>query len=89
MTMSQHYSDPRRANDPHALPNIEVFYAEAGELEIDGAEEPSEAGWYWWACFPGCVPDGEACGPFASAEKALRNAREGEDFADDLDNLEG
>ena len=24
--MSQHYSNPRRASDPHALPNVEVFY---------------------------------------------------------------
>jgi hypothetical protein len=40
--MSQHYSDPKRASDPHALPNIEVFHASAGELEIEGSDEPSD-----------------------------------------------
>lgn len=24
--MAQHYSNPRRANDPHALPDLDVFY---------------------------------------------------------------
>ena len=36
--MSQHYSDPSRENDPHALPNIEVFQLtarEAAELDED------------------------------------------------------
>ena len=30
--MTQAYSSPDRENDPHALPDIEVFYAEVGEL---------------------------------------------------------
>lgn len=25
------------------------------------------SGWYWHACFPGYMPDGESCGPFASS----------------------
>jgi hypothetical protein len=33
-------------------------------------------GWYWWACFPGCIPDGDAIGPFASSRAAHRNADE-------------
>ena len=32
-------------------------------------------GWYWWACCPGCMPDGEAMGPFASHEEAINDAR--------------
>ena len=32
------------------------------------------AGVYWWACFPGCLPDSEACGPFASGDEALEDA---------------
>jgi hypothetical protein len=23
-----------------------------------------EPGWYWWPCFPGCMPGGDASGPF-------------------------
>lgn len=32
-------------------------------------------GWYWWACFPGCLPDGEPNGPFATEEEAIEDAR--------------
>lgn len=28
------------------------------------------AGFYWWSCQPGCLPDGEANGPFETAEEA-------------------
>ena len=72
----QLYSDPSRENDPHALPDVEVFelsHAEAEEL----AQEELDPGtyWAWWSCFPGCLPDGEACGPFASREAAEADAR--------------
>lgn len=78
----QGYFDPKRASDPHALPDLEVFYADAGDLSSDMPEgpqddEPSEAGWYWWPCLPGCLPDGPPEGPFASADEALRDAQGG------------
>lgn len=34
-----------------------------------------EAGWYWWACFPGCLPDGDASGPFSTSRLAWKDAR--------------
>lgn len=74
--MAQYYSNPARENDPHALPNIEVFYAaerELGDYEDGG---PYPAGWYWHSCFPGCLPDGDATGPFDSEEAALADARD-------------
>ena len=33
-------------------------------------------GWFWWPCFPGCLPDGEPMGPFASSRQALEDADE-------------
>ena len=30
--------------------------------------------WYWWACFPGCLPDGEPIGPFDSEQHATTDA---------------
>lgn len=33
-----------------------------------------EHGWYWWACFPGCLPDGEPNGPFPTSEGAYLDA---------------
>jgi hypothetical protein len=43
------------------------------QAEVDPAtEEAAEelAGFYWWSCQPGCLPDGEANGPFESYEAA-------------------
>lgn len=74
--MTQYYSDPSRADDKWSLPDVEVFYADAGDLEWEGQEEPSEAGWYWWTCLPGCMPDSDPFGPFETEEEALADARE-------------
>ena len=68
--MSSHYSDPRRANDPRTLPDVEVFYHQAGP-DI-GYDLPS--GWYWWACLPGCLPDSDPAGPFDTEEEARCDA---------------
>ena len=79
----QAYSDPRRESDPFALPNVEVFYATDGELQSSDMDaedgETLPAGWYWWACFPGCMPDGDPSGPFESEAEALADAQEGYD----------
>lgn len=73
--MTQVYSDPSRENEPYALPDVEVFYAEAGELKWEGQEEPSEAGWYFWLCFPGCLPDSDPIGPFQNEADAAESAQ--------------
>lgn len=31
-------------------------------------------GWYWQACFPGCLPDGSAMGPFKTEQEAMQDA---------------
>lgn len=79
----QAYSDPRRTSDPHALPDIEVFHATGGELGRDDDGNPLPAGWYWWMCFPGCLPDSYPIGPFDTEEEALADARD--DYDDDYD----
>lgn len=52
--------------------SFEVFYI--------GPHNESEGfmieGWYWWACFPGCLPDGDPQGPFKSEQEAIDNAQE-------------
>ena len=42
--------------------------------------------WYWY-CFPGCMPDSDPVGPFRSEKEALADAREGLD--DDDEGREG
>ena len=75
--MSNHYSDQTRENDPRALPNVEVFYMSEDEAR-QMAEYPdeTEAGWYYWYCFPGCMPDSDPMGPFDTEFLAVEDARE-------------
>jgi hypothetical protein len=48
-------------------------------------ESNTEGGWFWWSCFPGCLPDGPAIGPFHSREEALADARQDVEDTDDED----
>ena len=74
------YSDPDREHDDHALPDIEVFFLSDSAIQQEGLtdedEAPLEAGWYWQAGFPGCLPDGEPNGPFPAQADALADSRE-------------
>jgi hypothetical protein len=71
------YSNPERADDATSLPDVEVFYAHAGDLVPGSTDEPpSEEGWYWWNCFPGCMPDSEPHGPFPKLKDAMADIRE-------------
>lgn len=49
-----------------------LIYWEDG-VSLDGEEDIS-AGWYWRSEFPGCMPEGEANGPFASSFAAKSDA---------------
>ena len=49
---------------------------EAFEVEAEDADEVNPAGWYWQACFPGCLPDGDPEGPFGQKDEAIANAEE-------------
>lgn len=40
--------------------------------------EGIEGGWFYWICFPGCLPDSPAIGPFESWRAAQRAAQEAE-----------
>lgn len=70
----------RETQEPHG--SFEIFWhdgtGEPGSARSDDEEdfEPQPAGWYWWACFPGCMPDGEPSGPFATSRDALQDADE-------------
>lgn len=34
-----------------------------------------QCGWFWQACFPGCLPDGPPMGPFDTRDEAIDDAR--------------
>lgn len=48
---------------------------------IDWAVKESGAtgGWFWWTCFPGCLPDSSAFGPFKTQKEALEDAQSNND----------
>jgi len=101
--MAQAYSNPKRANDPYALPDVEMWQDEVWEVEcrcgvyeipepadadeiycpscerkIDtGAATAGRKAWFYWFCFPGCLPDSDPAGPFGSEAEALADAQEG------------
>lgn len=84
--MSQHYSDPKRARNAHALPNTEVFYHDPTDPDCVGngdAESAMEAGWYSWYCFPGCLPDSDPDGPYDTEQAAIDAMRADADIDDD------
>lgn len=56
--------------------SFEIFWHDdtAFDYDEDHTFDPQPAGWYWHACQPGCLPDGEPCGPFASSRQALEDA---------------
>ena len=68
------YSNQERETEEHALPNVEVFTV---DYYLNGMEtDCAVLGWYWWSCFPGCLPDGEPFGPFGTEAEAIANAQE-------------
>lgn len=75
--MTYYYSDPSRESDPHALPDVEVFEIEEPTLPMEETLfDFSGPGWYYWFCFPGCMPDSEPVGPYETEELAVADMRE-------------
>jgi len=57
--------------------SFEVFWHDGDpDADPDTTDQPTEAGWYWWACFPGCLPDGEPIGPFETSREAWEDAQD-------------
>lgn len=52
-----------------AYGSFEVFH-----VAFYGGRKKSRNGFYWHACQPGCLPDGDPCGPFPTAEGAYLDA---------------
>lgn len=72
--MPQFYSDPSREKETHALPDCEAFDVREGEM-VDDEGEPLEPGWYYWYCFPGCMPEGPPMGPYSTEYEAITACR--------------
>ncbi len=72
-------SDPKRRTafaplydiDPQTGASVEVFYADHWLAKSFGAPN---AGWFYWTCQSGSLPEGEPSGPFTSSYAAYREA---------------
>jgi ribosomal protein S27E len=48
-----------------------------GDTALTGRFAQSSTGrWWWWSCFPGCLPDSEPSGPFDTEAEALADAQD-------------
>ena len=74
------HDGPEYAQDRDDCP---ICQEEAGATAAEHRRD--HTGWYWWPCFPGCLPDGDAFGPFASEAEALEDARYGIDDHDEAE----
>ncbi len=84
--MGQYYSEPERGEHFALLPDIETFFVNAVEfLYFEPDTWHAERmlhdtalnlqGWYWWSCYPGCIPDSDPFGPFDTEAAALADAQ--------------
>ena len=74
--MTQFYYNPADAKDPHRLPDAEVFYHDGSIDMVDFDGEPLEAGFYFWSCSPGCMPDSDPFGPYDTEQAAIDAAQD-------------
>ena len=63
--MSFHQFQPADGSEPFG--SFETFYLTKFECEC-------EPGYYWQSGFPGCLPDGDAVGPFDTEAEAIADA---------------
>jgi hypothetical protein len=91
--MAYHYSNANRERDAYTLPDVEIFEAtqceECGVIDPEsnlGGDSPycphseMRRGFFYQFGFPGCLPDSDASGPFASEVEALADARQSAGF---------
>lgn len=46
-----------------------------GECIVNEDGDCCGSGWYWQACFPGCLPDSDPIGPFKTEAEAIADAQ--------------
>ena len=79
--MARVYSDTSREDDSWSLPDAEIFHRELSENTPDTVfwheddNEPFPAGFYYWYCLPGCLPDSSPFGPFETEQAAIEALR--------------
>ena len=76
-----HWPEAVRVEDMHGESHLFESLGDALDLMAEplqragdcGAEQAG--GYFWWSCFPGCLPDGDPVGPFETEAEALADAQ--------------
>lgn len=55
----------------------DTTYCPSCGREAESVKDTDREAWFWWSCFPGCMPDSDPVGPFETEAEALADAREG------------
>jgi hypothetical protein len=66
----------------------DVCYADGSGVADEFPYSPGAAGFYYWFCTPGYLPEGDAIGPFATEQDAIDAMRDRCDYGDTSDNGE-
>jgi hypothetical protein len=68
-------------NNGKGYGSVEIFYMDTcaacdyAKIPLAAGDAPPNyrQGYYWQACFPGCLPDGEPMGPFQTEAEAIED----------------
>lgn len=63
---------------------VEFFHSSDYADYKDDEGNSLENGFYYWYCFPGCLPDSQPIGPFETIKEAQDDYSENEDEQDSL-----
>jgi len=53
-----------------------IWYHCDDENELRLCDPTTYEGYYWWACFPGCLPDSALNGPYTTPDEAHADANQ-------------
>ena len=78
-----HYPFHSDEGEPHG--SFEIFQEDKDPRQYDPMLRDN---WFWWPCFPGCLPDGDKIGPFKTWKECFNDADPGKSFGLEREALE-
>jgi len=81
-------SDPYALPDVEVFYSPYILCPDCGDHDVSGTggpcpecngprrDLPDGEGWFFWYCFPGCLPDSLPFGPYATENLAIEELRE-------------
>ena len=54
--------------------DVPLWYHIDDNDDLHPCDPATYEGYYWWACYPGCLPDSDLSGPFVTSAEAHADA---------------